>query len=61
MSGSDHKSSSSFQDETGLAVMELESLPRTLIPIDPIAEKKLVRKLDSILLPMFTLLCAFSH
>lgn len=50
-------SSRSSKNETDLGTLEaVATLPRAH-GIDPAAERRLVKKLDLILLPMFTLMC----
>jgi hypothetical protein len=46
--------------EKDLAILEVglpASLSASTVDLDPVAEKRLVKKLDWILMPMFTLIC----
>jgi len=60
MSNSEDKHSTISKDEKDLAILEvgLPSSSVSSLALDPVAEKRLVKKLDWILMPMFTLICA---
>jgi hypothetical protein len=57
------KNVSSSDSEVDIEVKHVDTHVGSPIPeeIDPVAERKLVRKLDLILLPMFGLICKFMH